>query len=146
MDLVLEFQRGVMSGEGYDGIGGFVVTGTYSTNTQECSWKKTYIGRHTVEYRGFGEGEDIWGTWTLPGARGGFRIWPLSEGAPLREVTEEEPVTQTVGEPSSLEAKINGVKSQELLTCLRTNMYTPRGRTVAVRRNPSNHYLVLIRK
>lgn len=105
MDLVLEFKQGIMSGEGYDGIGGFVIAGVYSSVTHECSWKKTYVGRHTVEYRGFGENNGIWGTWTLLGTRGGFRIWPLSEGVPLLADKEEEPVQeqkkspQPVGKP-----------------------------------------------
>ena len=99
MDLVLEFKQGILSGEGYDGIGGFVVAGVYSLVTNECNWKKTYVGRHTVEYRGFGENNGIWGTWTLPGARGGFRIWPLSEGVPPLADEEKEPVQEQEARP-----------------------------------------------
>lgn len=94
MDLVLEFKQGIMSGEGYDGIGGFVIAGVYSLVTNECNWRKTYVGRHTVVYRGFGENNGIWGTWTLPDASGGFRIWPLSEGAPPLADEEKEPVQE----------------------------------------------------
>lgn len=99
MDLVLEFKQGIMSGEGYDGIGGFVIAGVYSLVTNECNWKKAYVGRHTVEYRGFGENNCIWGTWTLPGARGGFKIWPLSEGVSPLADEEKEPVQEQETRP-----------------------------------------------
>ena len=96
MDLVLEFKDGVMTGEGADGIGFFVISGNYSAQSGECSWVKQYVGRHAVDYEGFREGKGIWGNWTLDLGRGGFHIWPLSEGSPLkieeeREV-EEKPV------------------------------------------------------
>jgi hypothetical protein len=94
MDLLLEFKQGIISGEGHDGIGGFVISGAYSMETRECSWKKMYVGRHTVDYQGFGEDKRIWGTWTLPGAKGGFKIWPLSEGEPLKASEEAESSTE----------------------------------------------------
>lgn len=94
MDLILEFKQGVISGEGHDGVGGFVISGVYSTETRECSWKKMYVGRHTVDYHGFGEGKSIWGTWTLSGAKGGFKIWPLSEGASLMTSEDAESSTE----------------------------------------------------
>jgi len=94
MDLVLEFRQGILSGEGYDGIGAFVISGVYSADTRECSWKKAYVARHTVEYSGFGEDKLIWGTWILPGAKGGFKIWPLAEGPPLKAIEEHEPEEQ----------------------------------------------------
>ena len=93
MDLVLEFRNGVISGEGADGIGFFIIAGHYSEGDGECSWDKTYVGNrtHTVAYRGFGEKKGIWGTWNLPGGKGGFHIWPLSDGAPLPSLEEEKP-------------------------------------------------------
>ena len=94
MDLILEFKNGIISGEGFDGIGGFVISGIYSTESRECSWKKTYVRRHTVDYKGFRENKGIWGTWTLPGAKGGFQIWPLSEGGSLVATEEEETLNQ----------------------------------------------------
>jgi hypothetical protein len=100
MDLILEFKQGVISGEGHDGIGGFVISGVYSADTRECSWKKTYVGRHTVDYQGFGEDKGIWGTWALTGATGGFKIWPLSEGAPLAATEEADSLKERETQPA----------------------------------------------
>ncbi|HWB58018.1 MAG TPA: hypothetical protein VG733_00935 [Chthoniobacteraceae bacterium] len=93
MDLLLEFRNGAITGEGADGLGIFVISGAYSERDGECTWNKTYVGNrtHTVAYRGFGEKKGIWGTWTLPRAKGGFHIWPLSDGAPLPGLEEEKP-------------------------------------------------------
>jgi hypothetical protein len=99
MDLVLQFKDGAISGEGADGIGLFVISGSYSTNSGECSWLKQYIGRHSVDYRGFRETKGIWGTWRISLAKGGFHIWPLSEGEPLTATEEEEETSQTVHVP-----------------------------------------------
>lgn len=52
MDLVLEFKGGKMTGEGADGIGLFVMSGSYSEKTGECSWVKQYVGAHAVDYNG----------------------------------------------------------------------------------------------
>jgi hypothetical protein len=104
MDLVLEFMQGIISGEGHDGIGGFVIAGNYSVENQECAWQKTYVGRHMVAYKGFGEDKGIWGTWTLPGAKGGFQIWRLAEGAPVAEVEKEENAPLLAPAPQSARA------------------------------------------
>jgi|HubBroStandDraft_1064217.scaffolds.fasta_scaffold369219_2 hypothetical protein len=88
MDLVLEFKNSIMTGDGADGIGYFTISGNYSAQNGECSWVKRYVGRHAVNYQGFREGKGIWGNWTLITSKGGFHIWPLSEGPPLG-VTEE---------------------------------------------------------
>lgn len=93
MDLLLEFRDGVISGEGADGIGFFGIDGHYFSEERECSWIKTYFGKHSVEYSGFREKKGIWGTWTIRGTKGGFHIWPIGEGTPLdslREEVEEE--------------------------------------------------------
>ena len=90
MDLVLEFKNGVMTGEGADGIAMFVISGNYSVQSGECSWVKQYVARHAVEYKGFREGKGIWGNWNIVKATGGFHIWPLSEGAPLKAATESD--------------------------------------------------------
>lgn len=90
MDLKLEFSKGLIHGEGADGIGFFVITGRYSEKDRECNWDKTYVGRHTVSYRGFREGRGIWGTWNLPDCKGGFHIWPLTEGPPPEPLALEE--------------------------------------------------------
>jgi len=92
MDLQLEFSKGLIHGEGADGIGFFVITGRYSEKDRECHWEKTYVGRHTVNYSGYREGKGIWGTWNLfqgKDLKGGFHIWPLTEG-PLPELLTKE--------------------------------------------------------
>jgi hypothetical protein len=90
MDLFLEFKNGVMTGEGADSIGLFVISGNYSAQSGECAWVKQYVGRHAVEYKGFREGKGIWGNWTIVMAKGGFQIWPLSEGLPLKSAEESD--------------------------------------------------------
>lgn len=90
MDLVLDFKDGIISGEGADGIGLFVISGLYSTSSGECSWIKQYVGRHDVSYRGFREAKGIWGTWNVGVGKGGFHIWPLAEGEPLTVAEEEQ--------------------------------------------------------
>jgi hypothetical protein len=94
MDLVLEFKDGTISGEGADGIGLFVISGSYSTSNGECSWIKQYVGRHAVDYRGFREAKGIWGTWKVGIGKGGFHIWPLAEGERLTATEEEEESSQ----------------------------------------------------
>src|SRR5215469_11408285 len=90
MDLMLEFKNGMMTGEGADGIGLFVISGNYSGKNGECVWVKQYVGRHAVDYKGYREGKGIWGNWTLYGGRGGFHIWPLSEGPPADAAKEKD--------------------------------------------------------
>lgn len=89
MDLILEFRNGLISGEGADGIGLFIIAGTYNAQAGECDWAKTYLGRHSVAYTGFREDKGIWGTWTLDDIKGGFHIWPLSDGPPLEKLKKE---------------------------------------------------------
>jgi len=89
MDLILEFRDGIISGDGADGIGAFLIAGRYA-QSGECSWTKTYLGRHLVEYAGFREGKGIWGTWIIPPFnKGGFHIWPLGEGGLALEQEED---------------------------------------------------------
>ena len=49
--------------------------------------------------RRYREGKGIWGTWVVGMGKGGFQIWPLSEGGPVKieEETEleEKPATAT---------------------------------------------------
>jgi len=89
MDLVLEFRDGVMTGEGWDGIGLFDIDGRYSTTDLQCHWKKMYYRKHTVQYAGYREKKGIWGTWTIGATKGGFHIWPIGEGAALEKFREE---------------------------------------------------------
>ena len=103
MDLVLEFKKGIISGEGADGLGLFVIDGHYYPQEKECSWIKTYVGRHSVEYTGYREQKGIWGTWTLNDTKGGFHIWPIGDGTPLDElrtqVEEEFPLQVSPNRP-----------------------------------------------
>jgi len=99
MDLDLTFNAGKMSGDGNDDVGRFKVRGDYSEQTLECSWTKTYVGAHSVFYRGFREGKGIWGTWEITlHTHGGFHIWPKSagEGEGQTESNEQtEPMSAT---------------------------------------------------
>lgn len=100
MDLILEFTNGRMTGEGHDGVGPFIISGTYSTESKECSWNKTYVARHTVKYRGFRDGKGIWGTWVIsPEWNGGFHIWPISEGVEQAVVAKAEAVSEPQAQP-----------------------------------------------
>jgi hypothetical protein len=90
MELRLTFRQGVLSGEGRDWVGAFIVRGRYSIADGKCYWSKQYVGRHTVYYQGYNEGKGIWGIWDLPPFyRGGFHIWPEGMGDPTQlELTE----------------------------------------------------------
>ena len=101
MDLFLEFRDGAMKGEGSDGIGFFAITGRYDAKAGECSWCKTYVGRHSVEYFGYREKKGIWGTWTIASTKGGFHIWPIGEGAvveSMQSAVEESVPFQGIGQ------------------------------------------------
>ena len=106
MDLRLQFGEGVLTGEGNDDVGPFVVRGQYNATSLECSWKKTYVGQHAVDYRGFREGKGIWGTWRIsPRSHGGFQIWPKQTGCGeehAEAVKQEKPVEEKVAEPVAL--------------------------------------------
>lgn len=94
MNLSLTFRDGNLSGVGDDDVGAFVIKGRYETESLEVHFTKTYIGRHSVYYKGFGEPARIWGTWELPGLSGGFKIWPGDGDGSLTksaETTVEEP-------------------------------------------------------
>src|SRR6185503_4918560 len=96
MDLDLAFASGRMSGAGSDDVGRFTVHGQYDETSRECSWTKSYLGAHSVFYRGFREGKGVWGTWEI-GAwfHGGFHIWPRKEGSTdsaIETVEMDEPV------------------------------------------------------
>lgn len=90
MELVLNFRQGVMTGEGRDLIGSFLIRGRYQVDNGECWWTKRYIGKHDVSYHGYNEGKGIWGLWDIPPEwRGGFHIWPQAMGDPTRQVLAE---------------------------------------------------------
>ncbi len=67
----------------------------------ECFWQKIYPTRSPVAYEGYREGKGIWGRWKLTNARGGFHIWPLTEGGPpdLKRMEEEESLESVIEEP-----------------------------------------------
>jgi len=91
MRLHLTFTvEGSLSGNGTDDVGPFLIKGVFIQPKQEASWTKSYIGRHSVEYRGLYDGRSICGDWALVMSRGGFWIWPsgLSEG--IAETVNEE--------------------------------------------------------
>jgi hypothetical protein len=81
MQLHLTFANGVMSGDGNDDIGRFLIKGRYDSQSAESHWTKSYVGSHDVFYRGFREGKGIWGTWEIGILNhGGFHIWPKQVG------------------------------------------------------------------
>jgi hypothetical protein len=96
MDLHLNFANGTMSGDGNDDVGRFLIKGNYDETAGECTFHKTYVGSHTVFYRGFREGKGIWGAWEIGlFAHGGFHIWPVGADSGDREaiaVEEAKPV------------------------------------------------------
>ena len=97
MDLHLSFANGIMSGDGNDDVGRFLIKGRYDTSNSECYWTKSYIGRHDVFYRGFREGKGIWGTWEIKlFSRGGFHIWPRQAGEGAAETESEEKSVEMV--------------------------------------------------
>jgi len=91
MDLALTFANGLMSGDGTDDIGRFLIKGRYDAANRECYWTKSYIGAHDVYYRGFREGKGIWGTWEITiQQHGGFHIWPKAVGEEEAQVANAE--------------------------------------------------------
>lgn len=81
MELTLTFASGRLAGEGLDGIGPFTVKGGYDAAARECYLTKTYLGAHSVYYRGYREGKGIWGCWEISvHCHGGFHIWPRAAG------------------------------------------------------------------
>lgn len=93
MHLDLVFEKGVVSGSGFDGIGRFSISGSYDEGTLECEWIKQYIGQHQVLYRGGADHHGIWGTWRIVYSTGGFHIWPLQATSGEEEVIRaEEPL------------------------------------------------------
>jgi hypothetical protein len=92
-DMSLTWQDGTLTGRGTDRVGPFTISGTYDTATGRCEWKKQYVGRHSVAYRGMNDGRGIWGVWEIRQLgglyvdRGGFHIWP--EGTDVSEESDQ---------------------------------------------------------
>ena len=100
MELHLTFRHGVVTGEGRDFVGEFLIRGRYQVEDGKCWWTKRFIGKHDVSYQGYNEGKGIWGTWDIPPSwRGGFYIWPEAMGDPTRRTLHEsidEPVDDVI--------------------------------------------------
>ena len=93
MELDLSFRSGRVTGDGRDGVGPFVISGGYDTGEGTVWWTKRYP-THDVFYKGYAEGNGIWGLWEIAQFdRDGFRIWPsgTSEGEEHSERREESP-------------------------------------------------------
>src|SRR5271155_2398659 len=60
MDVQLTVRQGVMTGEGRDMIGEFLIRGKYSVEDGKCRWTKRYVQKHDVAYHGYNEGKGIW--------------------------------------------------------------------------------------
>ena len=104
MELALSFADGVMTGDGNDDVGRFLVEGRFDLPGGECHWTKSYIGAHQVSYRGFREGKGIWGTWEISlFAHGGFKIWPrtTADGETQRETAEQTEPVEAIEEPAA---------------------------------------------
>jgi hypothetical protein len=113
MELHLSFQHGVMTGEGRDMIGQFLIRGKYHLDDGKCSWSKRYIGQHDVAYQGYNEGKGIWGLWEIPPTwRGGFHIWPTAMGDPTHPKLAEA-IDEPVQFHSELELEPVGVAEPE---------------------------------
>ncbi|HXJ56640.1 MAG TPA: hypothetical protein VNU68_08255 [Verrucomicrobiae bacterium] len=81
MELRLQFNNGTVSGDGTDGVGPFVIHGTYNSATGSARWIKTYTGSHDVHYEGTLDGTGLNGTWNIASlSQGTFRIWPRHLG------------------------------------------------------------------
>jgi hypothetical protein len=110
MELHLGFRDGVMTGEGRDMIGSFLIRGKYSVEDGKCSWSKRYIGKHDVAYQGYNEGKGIWGLWEIPPTwRGGFHIWPTAMGDPT-----SSKLTEAIDEPISFQSELESIEAPEL--------------------------------
>jgi hypothetical protein len=120
MDLSLSFREGVVSGAGRDPVGPFDIRGRYDAETKGVYWIKTYLGRHSVFYKGCRDPRGIWGTWEIaPFWRGGFHIWPEGGGPGLAEELEagiEEPALQSAARTvSASSASVSSIGLNRML-------------------------------
>ena len=77
MHLYLQFENGVIKGEGTDYVGPWTAIGEYDESSGRCSWEKQYLGKHSVQYEGIAGENGIQGSWTIL-SQGPFHIWPRS--------------------------------------------------------------------
>ena len=95
MNLQLTFCQGAVTGTGRDWIGLFLIRGQYDLDDGRCPLVKRYTYGYDVTYKGYNEGNGIWGVWELDTVgRGGFHIWPegKSPDDQARRETAIEPV------------------------------------------------------
>ena len=93
MRLNLTFTAdGKIQGDGVDDVAPFRVHGQFNCGTSTASWRKAYIGMHSVEYSGVYCQQSICGDWSLIRLAGGFWIWPrsLKQSYSAEEQTELE--------------------------------------------------------
>ncbi len=118
MELRLRFRNGVLTGEGRDLIGPFLLSGRYELADGRCDWTKSYLLRHDVHYQGFNEGKGIWGQWEIPpgpaatiALHGGFHIWPEGTGGVSGPALEEEADLPVEEEVAARPLAIPGAKA-----------------------------------
>lgn len=135
MELHLQFSHGVLSGEGRDTIGEFLIRGSYDIEDGRCHWHKRYLARHDVFYQGYNEGKGVWGLWEIAtqwfSDQGGFHIWP--EGMPdptvqRDEASEDVPVSFDQEEDWLSDERLN----EETLEPVSTHASAPGFRVEAV--------------
>ena len=115
--MTLSFAIGQLLGDGEDDIGRFTIAGSYCVESGIVTWAKTYLGAHTVEYKGYHERGAIWGAWRI-GAEGsgGFKIWPMtSDGSRLTTRENIDLVASAFGEVLTRYAETHGITLQEAL-------------------------------
>lgn len=101
MHLYLEFNDGVVTGEGTDYVGPWTLVGQY--DEANVTWIKQYVGKHSVSYSGNIDGDQIKGHWNIRDySTGAFHIWPatrsdLTELYLREELDEQLSGTQLLG-------------------------------------------------
>src|SRR5262245_53717131 len=65
-ELDCVFSDGRMFGHGTDGIGAFMVFGTYDAEAGKAVWLKRYLGRHIVHYSATVVNHKLEGRWFIP--------------------------------------------------------------------------------
>jgi hypothetical protein len=95
LHLTFTLDAGI-AGEGVDDVARFTVAGRFDLATGAASWIKAYIGAHQVQYAGIYSNRSICGDWTLQGLKGGFWIWPSTEGQ-CESAAEREEIEHLIG-------------------------------------------------
>jgi hypothetical protein len=96
--VALNWAAGEVEGSGADAVGPYTVAGTYDPATGRVEWRKKYMGKHSVAYRGVADASGVWGVWEirllggLYHDRGGFHVWPEGGGKPAEADRTEQAV------------------------------------------------------